>query len=104
MAIRKRGVELPDALRGAADIVIGAFARAAEHREFEDPALRESVEAFAVSTKRDGIPPERLVVLLKHLVRNEALPTMNEWFRGVLTDRAVSWGIRAYFGPTDRAE
>lgn len=93
--------ELPEALRGDADTIVAAFQQARERRAFESPRLRAVVEAFTVTAFRLELPPERILVLLKGVVRNRALDGVNAWFRTVMTERASAWAIDAYFRVSD---
>lgn len=69
-----------------------------EARSFERPELREAVARLARRAREGGCPPERLIIGLKRLVHEEALATVNDWFRGVMTERVVAWAIAAYYG------
>lgn len=77
--------------------IIGALDAAASTRQFEHPAIRASVVAYAEAVRIAGRPPEWLIVDLKKLIANDALPELRDWFRSVLRDRLVTWGISGYF-------
>jgi hypothetical protein len=89
--------ELPEPLRGDAMAIVAAFQRARERHGFEGGELRSAVETFVRTSYGLGLPPERMLVLLKRVVREHALSGVNAWFRTVMTERAASWGIDAYF-------
>jgi hypothetical protein len=42
--------------------------------------------------------PEKLIIELKTLMRDVALPEMRTWYRSVLTDRVIVWAIEAFYG------
>ena len=46
------------------------------------------------------MPPEQLVIQLKAIVRDEA-GAVGDWWRAVLTDRSVRWGVEAYYDLTN---
>jgi hypothetical protein len=48
--------------------------------------------------------PEKLIIELKTLMRDVALPEMRTWYRGVLTDRVIVWAIEAFYGIGDRPD
>jgi len=77
---------------------VRALAEAAERRRFEDPLIREAVETYARRAREAGRTPEWLIIDLKRLVAHEAMPEVGDWFRSVVADRAVAWGIQGYFG------
>lgn len=89
--------ELPEPLRRDAAAIVAAFQRARERHAFEGAELRTVVETFVRTAQRLAVPPERMLVLLKHVVREQALSGVNAWFRTVMTERAASWAIDAYF-------
>ena len=45
--------------------------------------------------------PEKLIIELKTLMRDVALPEMRTWYRSVLTDRVIVWAIEAFYGIGD---
>lgn len=77
--------------------IVRALEAAASTRDFEDPVIRAAVGRYAEAVRKAGRPPEWLIVDLKHLIMNDAVPEVRDWFRGVLRDRIVSWGISGYF-------
>ncbi|HEX6534386.1 MAG TPA: hypothetical protein VF041_07305 [Gemmatimonadaceae bacterium] len=82
---------------GDAARVVRAIEAAQRTHAFASPELRDAIARYARSARDAGLPPERLIVGVKVLVRDVALPEMRDWFRGVLTDRAVAWAIEAYY-------
>jgi hypothetical protein len=78
--------------------VRSAFRDANESRDYNTPRLPEAVTALAIAARTTGMPPERLLVLLKDIVADRQLLTVSPWWRGILTDRVVRWGIEAYYG------
>lgn len=77
--------------------IIGALEAAASTRQFEHPGIRAAVIAYADAVRAAGHPPEWLIVDLKKLIAHDALPDLRDWFRSVLRDRLVTWGISGYF-------
>ena len=88
---------LPAHLAEARDAILRALHVAARDGKFEDPQIRDAVAAYAERVRAAGHPPEWLIVDLKRLIASEAAPDIRDWFRGVLRDRLVSWGITGYF-------
>lgn len=80
-----------------------ALAGAVAARRFDAPELRAAVAQFARRSRGRGVPPEQLVIQLKAIVREDTL-AMGDWWRVVLTDRFVRWGVEAYYrlDPADR--
>ena len=74
-----------------------ALEAAAGAAKFEDSRIQDAVVAYADAVRVAGRPPEWLVVDLKRLIHRDVLPDVRDWFRGVLRDRLVSWGITGYF-------
>ena len=71
---------------------------AQERRSFESGDARVAVEHCARSARAAGVLPEKLLISLKTLMQDVALPEMRTWYRGVLTDRVIVWAIEAYYG------
>jgi hypothetical protein len=67
-------------------------------RSFESGDARVAVERCARSARAAGVLPEKLLIELKTLMQDVALPEMRTWYRGVLTDRVIVWAIEAYYG------
>ena len=89
--------ELPEPLRRDAAAIVAAFQQARERHAFEGAELRTVVEAFVRTAHGLAHPPERMLVLFKRVVREDALRGVNAWFRTVMTERASSWAIDAFF-------
>jgi hypothetical protein len=70
-------------------------------RNFEGADARDVVERCARSARSAGVLPEKLIIELKSLMRDVALPEMRTWYRSVLTDRVIVWAIEAYYGIED---
>lgn len=87
-----------DEFRADAAEIVRALRIGRDSHSFDGPAIRAAVERCAVHARRAGCPPEQLIVALKALVRDEALPEIREWFQSVMMDRVVVWGIEAYYG------
>jgi hypothetical protein len=81
--------------------IVRAFDAAQARRNFESTDPRTAVEVCARRARVAGVPPEKLLIELKALMRDVALPEMRTWYRSVLTDRAIVWAIEAYYGITD---
>ena len=71
------------------------------NRHFELSDARVAVEQCAQRARSADVLPEKLIIALKTLMREVALPEMRVWFRSVLTDRVIVWAIEAYYGITD---
>ena len=59
--------------------------------------LRASVTAYVRHLKDDGIPSERVVVLVKTAVRDAAPPELDAWDARDLMEDVVRWSIEAYY-------
>jgi hypothetical protein len=70
-------------------------------RQFELSDARVAVEQCARRARTAGVLPEKLIIALKTLMREIALPEMRVWYRSVLTDRVIVWAIEAYYDITD---
>jgi hypothetical protein len=67
-------------------------------RSFDTSDARVAVEQCARDARAAGVLPEKLIVELKRLMREVALPEMRSWYRSVLTDRVIVWAIEAFYG------
>jgi hypothetical protein len=74
-----------------------ALAAAYRAREFENPELREAVAVFARTSRAAGTPPERMFLTMAALLDDPALSGLSDWWRSVLRDRMLSWGIETYY-------
>jgi len=70
-------------------------------RSLEAGEARGAVAHCAKSARAAGVLPEKLIIELKALMRDVALPEMRSWYRAVLTDRVIVWAIEAYYGIDD---
>jgi hypothetical protein len=61
-----------------------------------DGRLRSAVVSYTRAMRRSGLPPERVVVLVKQLLR-EAGSGVEPPLRRALAERATRWCIAAYF-------
>ena len=78
--------------------IVRAFDAAQALRTFDSAEARGAVERCARGARHAGVLPEKLIIALKALMRDVALPEMRAWYRGVLTDRVIVWAIEAYSG------
>lgn len=67
-------------------------------RGFDTTDAQAAVEECARDARAAGVLPEKLIVELKRLMRDVALPEMRAWYRSVLTDRVIVWAIEAFYG------
>jgi len=67
-------------------------------RGFDTRDAQAAVEQCARDARAAGVLPEKLIVELKRLMRDVALPEMRAWYRSVLTDRVIVWAIDAFYG------
>ena len=95
--------EADGALHREACDVVSALQHAAERRDRQDPALQSAVARFAACARERGLPPERLIVWLKDLVRHRPeLGWLADWGEMVL-DPLVGLAIRSYYEPAGAA-
>jgi hypothetical protein len=60
--------------------------------------MRHAVQTYAALLRRDGIPPERALLLIKSAMKSGSdASTCGEVEAGRLVGDGVSWGIHAYF-------
>ena len=83
--------------------IVRALDAAQAKRSFDDGDARDAVARCATSARAAGALPEKLIIELKTLMREVALPEMRAWYRGVLTDRVIVWAIEAFYGIDDAA-
>lgn len=84
--------------QGQRTTLVDALAAAAATRDYEGPTLPAAVARFAANARAHDLPPERLLIALKSAVADSRLLDLSNWWRGVLTDRVIRWGIEAYYG------
>jgi hypothetical protein len=78
--------------------VVSALDRARTAHNYENSEIRDAVVRCAANARNGSCPPEKLIVALKTLVRDVALPDVRDWYQSVLTDRIIVWAIEAYYG------
>ena len=78
--------------------IVRALDAAQAQRNFDIGEARTAVATCARAARAAGVLPEKLIVELKRLMRNVALPEMRAWYRSVLTDRVIVWAIEAFYG------
>jgi hypothetical protein len=86
------------AFRADCTAIVRALDAARAQRTFEAAAARTAVEQCARAARLAGVLPEKLIIALKLLMRDVALPEMRVWYRSVLTDRVIVWAIEAFYG------
>jgi len=72
-------------------------------RNFDGGEAKAAVARAARAARAAGVQPEKLIIELKTLMREVALPAMRAWYRSVLTDRVIVWAIEAFYGIADAA-
>ena len=88
------------AFRGDCVEIVRALDVDQAKRTFEANDAREAVERCARAARAAGVVPEKLIIELKTLMRDVALPEMRAWYRAVLTDRVIVWAIEAFYDIT----
>jgi len=78
--------------------IVRVLDAAQAQRSFDSGETRAAVVQCARAARAAGALPEKLIVELKQLMREVALPEMRTWYRAVLTDRVIVWAIEAYYG------
>jgi hypothetical protein len=78
--------------------IVRALDAAQAHRHFDTGDARAAGAACARAAHAAGVLPEKLIIALKRLMRDVALPEMRAWYRSVLTDRVIVWAIEAFYG------
>lgn len=81
--------------------IVRALDAAQAKRSFDAGDARDAVARCATSARAAGALPEKLIIELKTLMREVALPEMRSWYRAVLTDRVIVWAIEAFYGIDD---
>jgi hypothetical protein len=77
--------------------LLDALLRTRQERYSHDPELRRAARTLGRAARLLKLPPERLVITLKELVRGPQLAQLSEWFRRLLTNRVIVWAIDAYY-------
>src|SRR5215216_1813717 len=78
--------------------IVRALDAAQANRSFDGGDARDAVARCATAARAAGVLPEKLIIELKTLMREVALPEMRSWYRAVLTDRVIVWAIEAFYG------
>ena len=86
------------AFRAHCTEIVRALDAAQAHRNFDTSEARTAVGTCAQAARAAGVLPEKLIIELKRLMRDVALPEMRAWYRSVLTDRVIVWAIEAFYG------
>ncbi len=74
-----------------------ALAAAATTRNYESRELREAVSHFAADLHANGVPPERVLIVVKRLANDSSLTGVSDWWRSIVTDRLVRWAVEGYY-------
>jgi len=80
----------PDAIRAA-------LAVAATTRNYDSRELRDAVSQFAADLHAGGVPPERVLIVVKQLADESSLTGVSDWWRSIVTDRLVRWAVEGYY-------
>jgi hypothetical protein len=78
--------------------IVRTLDAAQAQRNFDTGEARTAVATCARAARAAGVLPEKLIIALKQLMRDVALPEMRAWYRSVLTDRVIVWAIEAFYG------
>ena len=98
MSVVETGYLAGAAFRAHSAEIVRALDAAQARRNFDAGESRTAVEQCARAARAAGVLPEKLIVELKMLMRDVALPEMRTWYRSVLTDRVIVWAIEAFYG------
>jgi len=78
-----------------------AVQRAASRHEIAMTALRLAVCEFTFAHRSEGFTPERVLIALKKLIDDRAMPPIapheSDWNGDRLRERISTWCIKAYF-------
>ena len=85
----------------AAQGLRGAVERAASRHALAMTALRLAVCEFTFAHRTEGLTPERVLIALKKLIDNRAMPPIapheSDWNGDRLRECISTWCIKAYF-------
>ena len=98
MSVAETGYLASSAFRADCAEIVRTIDAAQARRTFETREARAAVEHCARAAREAGVLPEKLIIALKTLMREVALPEVRSWYRSVLTDRVIVWAIEAYYG------
>jgi hypothetical protein len=82
--------------------IADAMRAARKSNRYDPRILHESVRVCAVRARINRCPPERLVRMLKGVVREIALDDSTDAYRVLFTDRVIAWAIESYYELDDR--
>ena len=98
MSIADTGFLTSTVFRAHCAEIVRALDAAQARRTLDSGEPRAAVEQCARAARAAGVLPEKLIVELKNLMRDVALPEMRTWYRSVMTDRVIVWAIEAFYG------
>lgn len=98
MSVAESGYFMSSAFRADCAEIVRTIDAAQARRQFETAEARAAVEHCARAARAAGVLPEKLIIELKQLMRDVALPEVRSWYRSVITDRVIVWAIEAYYG------
>ena len=98
MSVTENGYLASAAFRADCAEIVRSLDAAQARRTLEHGDARVAVEDCARAARAAGVLPEKLIIELKTLMRDVALPEMRTWYRSVLTDRVIVWAIEAFYG------
>jgi|SRR5689334_9999463 len=98
MSVADDGYLSSDAFRAHCAQIVRALDEAQARRNFDSADVRAAVEQCAREARVQDALPEKLLIALKQLMREAALPEMRTWYRAVVTDRVIVWAIEAFYG------
>ena len=98
MTVAETGYFATAAFKADCVEIVRALDAAQARRNFDAADARGAVEHCARAARAAGALPEKLIIELKTLMREVALPEMRTWYRTVLTDRVIVWAIEAFYG------
>lgn len=93
--------ETSGSLRVQVDDLRHALGEAREGPNSDTRVLRDAVAVVAIGARAEHVPPERLLILIKRMTNDRVVSHLSQWWRRVLTDRCVRWGIEGYYGVPD---
>jgi hypothetical protein len=83
--------------RDRAQPILGAVTHRRQDGAIPKGEARAAVDAFAARLRADGVPPERMLVLVKAAVRDSAPGVLDQAQLHALTEDVVRWSIEAYY-------
>ena len=64
---------------------------------YDNAELRDIVSQFGADARSADVPPERVLIWIKQLVDEYSRDGVSQWWRSVMTDRAVRWAVEGYY-------